>query len=157
MGAGMLSNLGGQYLKSQQEKENMEKYLAATTWTPERREAYLGAVDASAGGTYGAAGTAAKGSVAEQMAGQGRGGGVYGQRAQAISEDVLNKLAQARAGALTTVSSPTGVSPSPFMAQTSPGAESLIGAGGTAGNMAQMMMTMALLNKLGLFQAGGTA
>jgi hypothetical protein len=153
MGAGMLSNLGGQYLKSQQEKENMEKYLAATTWTPERREAYLGAVDASAGGTYGAAGTAAKGSVAEQMAGQGRGGGVYGQRAQAISEDVLNKLAQARAGALTTVSTPTNVSPAPFMSQTSPGAESLIGLGGTAGNIGNMMTTMWFLKQMGMFGA----
>ena len=154
-GAGLLSNLGGQLLGSEQQKSNLGDYIGATTWTPEKASTYLGSIGQSTAGTLGADAARRKGTLAESMATAGRGGGGYGKGVMGIDEQTLNAIANARNQALTTVSQPPNLSPSPFMSQTNPYASTLTGIGGTAGNLMTQMATMEMMRKLGLFNNSG--
>jgi hypothetical protein len=152
LGAGGLANYFGKSAQAGQTKDNLSDYLGQTTWTPQKASAYQSGIASNAAGTYGAAGARAKGTLAEQMSGLGRGGGSYGAGKNAIDENVLNQLASAKNQALTTTSTPSNLSAAPFMSQTNATADTLTGLGGMFGNMATTDASLEFLKRLGIFK-----
>ncbi len=152
LGGGLLSNLLGKQQQAEQQKRNLADYLGQTTWTPDRINRYLASIGSNTAGTLGRSAQKAKGTLAEQLASSGRGGGSYGAVSNAIEQNLLNELAQERNKALATVSIPSSVSPAPFMAQTDATGESLLGLGGLLGNLASNFMTADLLKQLALLR-----
>jgi hypothetical protein len=161
-GMGQLATLGGgallNYLgkndnakvNATQNSKNLADYLAQVTWTPERSTNYVNAVRSNTAGTVGAAASKAKGTLAEQLASAGRGGGSYGKKSQAIDMAALNSMAGATNSAIQTVNTPTSVSAAPFMAQQGNTAlgDTLTGFGGYLGNQYNNQNTLNLLRSL---------
>jgi len=148
MGAGLVSNVVGNVLQAQKDKSNLSDYINATTWTPSRASTYQTAMGNIDAGTLAGYGARAKGTLAEQMAMKGRGGGGYGRLAQGIDMATLNALANSRNQALTTVSTPPNLAVGPFMSQTNPWASTATGISGVAGNMATTGMNMYLWDQM---------
>lgn len=152
LGGGLLSNFLGKDKQAGQQKSNLADYLAETTWTPQRASNYVSSVGSNSAGTIGSSAAKAKGTLAEQLAGSGRGGGSYGASANAINQNALNQIAAERNKAIATVNTPSNVSAAPFMAQTNATGETLTGLGGLLGNLATNNMTADLLARLGLLR-----
>jgi hypothetical protein len=152
MGAGLnyLGKNDNAKVNATQNSKNLADYLAQVTWTPERSTNYVNAVRSNTAGTVGAAASKAKGTLAEQLASAGRGGGSYGKKSQAIDMAALNSMAGATNSAIQTVNTPTSVSAAPFMAQQGNTAlgDTLTGFGGYLGNQYNNQNTLNLLRSL---------
>jgi hypothetical protein len=154
LGAGLLANYFGKSMSADtqqaQTKQNLADYLSNVTWTPEKSGNYVNAVRSNAAGTTGAAASKAKGTLAEQLASNGRGGGSYGSKAGMIDRAGLNQMADATNKAITTVNTPSNLSAAPFMAQQGYNAvgDTLTGLGGTLANYANNQQTMEILKQL---------
>lgn len=118
MGAGLLLNKIGSSSSAKanqnQAKDNLASYLKEATWTPEKTSNYITGIRNNAAGIYGKAANKAKGTVSAQLASAGRGGGSYGNRANSIDRDFLEKMAEVTNSAITETSKPSNVSPGLF-------------------------------------------
>ena len=147
-GGGLAANYLGQRPQAEQTKSNLSDYLSNVTWTPERSNNYLNALRSNTAGTVGAAAGRQKGTLAEQLASNGRGGGSYGRGSNSIDLNALNTMANTMNNGIQTVNQPPNLSASPFMAQTNPMAQTLTGLGGFMGNSYNNSNTLRLLSQL---------
>lgn len=138
---GMGLNYAGSTLQANEAQKQAEAYRNAVSWTPERTSAYMGNLSNLVSGVYAGEEARRKKSVAEMLAGAGRGGGAYGGAAERLGRERRETEAKALATGALTTSQPPNYPLGAFPA-TSPWGETLKGAGGTMGNLATMQMMM---------------
>ena len=147
MGGGMLLNAAGNYMNAENVKSGQEAYRSATSWTPERTSAYMSNLQNLIGGLYSTEETKRKKTIAEALAGAGRGGGGMGAASERLGREKRGEMAKAlAAGALATSAPPN----QPLEAFVSPswGGQTLTGASGMLGQGSNALITMALLQQL---------
>lgn len=146
LGGSALDYLGN-VLNTQAARRGQEEYRGATTWTPERTSSYLNALTNLYGGVYGAEEERKRKSVAEMLAGAGRGGGAYGGAAEKIGRERREALSRALAGGLATTATPPNLPLNAFT-YTSPEGQALVSTGGLLGRGATTAAQLAMLQYL---------
>lgn len=153
MGAGVLASYLGNKstanANQDQAKSNLANYLSNVTWTPERSANYTNAVRANTSGILSGALAQGRGTLAEQLASAGRGGGSFGKQNASMTRDMLNKMASTTNSAIQTVNTPPNLSAQAFAipADTSTG-NTLTGISGLLGNSYNQDATSKLLQQI---------
>lgn len=151
LGAGLsyLGNKSTANANQNQASSNLANYLSNVTWTPEKSANYMNAVRNNVAGIYGGQLAQGKGTLAEQLAGAGRGGGSYGKASEKLNREMLNKMATATNSAIQTVNTPSNLSYGAFNipADTSTG-NWLTNLSGLLGNMYTQDNTSKLLQQI---------
>lgn len=151
--AGSVLDYAGNYLNNQQALKGQEQYRDATTWTPERTSAYMGGLNNLVQGVYASEEEKKRKSVAEMLAGSGRGGGAYGAAAEKLGRERRETAAGLLAKGLTTTSTPPNLPLGAFN-YTTPEGTALSNTGGMMGKYGNMAQQLAMIQMLYGNQAG---
>jgi len=135
-------------------KSGQADYRNASTWTPQRTSEYMNALTNLYGGIYGNEAEQKKKSIAEMMAGAGRGGGTAGKLSERIARDRREGLARALTSGITMTSQPPNLGLGAYAAP-SPGGQALTNLGGLMGTGATTLAQLAILRQLYGNGAGG--
>jgi len=147
--ASYLGNKSTANANQDQAKSNLANYLSNVTWTPEKSANYTNAVRANTSGVLSGALAQGRGTLAEQLASAGRGGGSFGKKNESMTREMLNKMASANNQAIQTVNTPPNLSAQAFAipADTSTG-NTLTGISGLLGNSYNQDATIKLLQQI---------
>jgi hypothetical protein len=130
-----------------------QQYRDATTWTPDRTSAYMGGLNNLVQGVYADEETKKRKSVAEMLAGSGRGGGAYGGAADKIGRERRETASRLLAQGLMTTSQPPNLPLGAFN-YTSPEGTALSNTGGLVGKYGNTAQQLAMMQMLYGNQAG---
>ncbi len=137
----------GSGLNQQAANKGLEQYRKENTWSPERTSAYTNALTNLVSGVYAGEEQRKKKSVAELLAGAGRGGGAYGSAAERIGRERRESEAKLlAAGALETNKPPN--LPLGAYTTTSPEGTALSNLGGLLGKGANTYLQLEMLKNL---------
>ncbi len=147
MAGGMALDYYGQKQSIDAQNKALEQYRADTSWTPERTSSYMNALNLIGQGVYGSEEEKKKKSVAEMLAGAGRGGGAFGGNAEKIARERRELVAKLLAGGALETSKPPNY---PFGSYSTASAEgqALQNIGGTTGKYLTAAQQMAMLQAL---------